>query len=232
MEILYHIEITDSEVHKFKLKFEEGSYLYIPQVKKDLPTWTELEVSKCSNCPIKGEVYCPAAVNIHDMVSRTNKNISHEEVKVVVQTKDRSYVKKTDLQSALFSLMGIVLATSRCPHFAFLRPMAIFHLPFSNIEDTLVRTIGFYLTNKYFKNLEGQADDKIEIKGLKELYDQLEAVNRGLGQRINQATKGDANKNAIVTLNLFAQMFDMASRQDFSIIKKFFIRSEDAHSAK
>lgn len=227
MEILYHIEITDKEVLKFKLNFEEKTYLYIPEVKKDLPKWAELEVSKCSNCPIKGEVYCPAAVNIHDMVSRTKQNISHEEVKVVVKTKERAYVKKTDLQSALFSLMGMALATSRCPHFKFLRPMAIFHLPFSTIEDTLVRTIGFYLTNKYFKLQTGETDDKIEIEGLKKQYDELENVNKGLAERINLATKGDANKNAIVTLNLFAQMFDMASRQDFSMIKKFFVINED-----
>jgi hypothetical protein len=222
MEIFYHIEIDEGEVHQFKMEFEKDTYLYVPEVKKDLPEWTELEVSKCDNCPVKGEVYCPAAVNIFDMVSKTNKNISHERVKVVVKTKDRSYIKKTDLQSALFSLMGMALATSRCPHFKFLRPMAMFHLPFSTLDDTLVRTIGFYLTQKYFKNLNGTADDKLEIDGLKDLYNELEAVNTGLAARINLAAKGDANKNAIVTLNLFDQMFSMAFRQDFSMIKKYF----------
>lgn len=222
MEIIYHIEIDGTKIHQFKLIFDKETYLYIPQITKDLPKWTELEVLKCENCPIQGEVYCPAAVNIFDIVSKTGKNISYESVKVLVKTKDRSYIKVTDLQSALFSLMGISLATSRCPHFKFLRAMAIFHLPFSTIDDTMVRAIGFYLTQKYFKSLNGLADNKLEIDGLKKLYEQLEVVNKGLASRINLATSGDANKNAIVTLNLFAQMFSMAFQQDFSTIKKYF----------
>lgn len=224
MEIKYKIEILEKkETHEFNLKFEDENFLYIPEVKTNLPEWTELEKGKCENCPIMGEPYCPAAVNIHDMVARTKGNISHEEVKVYVITKDRTIGKKTDLQSALFSLMGIVLATSRCPHFKFLRPMAIFHLPFSNLEETMIRTIGFYLVQKYFNAVNnGEDPGPIELEGLNEHYATLEKVNQGLATRINLAAKGDANKNAIVTLNLFAQMFNMAMRQDFSMIKKYF----------
>ena len=224
MEIKYKIEILETgQKHEFVLNFDDETYLYQPEVKENLPKWTELENGKCENCPIQGEPYCPAAVNIHDMVGRTKTNISHEEVKVFVVTKDRTIGKKTDLQSALFSLMGIVLSTSRCPHFKFLRPMGIFHLPFSNLEETMVRTIGFYLTQKYFDSvLNEEEQGQIELDGLKEKYASLETVNAGLAARINLAAKGDANKNAIVTLNLFAQMFSMAIRQDFSLIKKFF----------
>ena len=88
----------------------------------------------------------------------------------------------------------------------------------------MVRTISFYFTQQYFKAVEeGDASNaEFDLEGLKKLYDQLEIVNDGLNSRIHQATSGDANKNAIVTLNLFAQLFKMGFNQDFSSVKKFF----------
>ncbi|MGB0455284.1 MAG: DUF6901 family protein [Bacteriovoracaceae bacterium] len=224
--IQYLIEIEGKDTLKFEIKIDQKTLNYVnpyfesEETKAKLPAWTKLSNSQCSNCPLKEDEFshCPAAANLHDIVSQTSGSLSYEASKVYVVTKNRTSYKKTDLQSGLLSLMGIVLASSECPHFDFLRPMAYFHLPFSDTEETFSRVGGFFLLNQYFNGKE------VSLEGLKDCYKEIEVVNDALLARIREASKGDANLNAIVALNLFAQLLSMDSKQDFSSLKKFFTR--------
>ena len=50
MEIKYKIEILETgQKHEFVLNFDDETYLYQPEVKENLPKWTELENGKCEN---------------------------------------------------------------------------------------------------------------------------------------------------------------------------------------
>lgn len=55
------------------------------------------------------------------------------------------------MQIGLYSLLGLVMATSGCPHLDFLRPLALHPLPFSSIHETVFRVSSSYLTEQYFR---------------------------------------------------------------------------------
>ncbi|MBT3979701.1 MAG: hypothetical protein HOE90_00025 [Bacteriovoracaceae bacterium] len=106
------------------------------------PEWTKLENYKCQNCPLKVEEneFCPVAKNLFNTVEYFKNAPSFEKAEVYVETPERTYYKNTSLQDGLFSIFGVIMATSGCPPLDFLRPMARFHLPFSTLEETMIRS--------------------------------------------------------------------------------------------
>ena len=225
MDIEYHFKFQDDSTMSFKVD---------PQKSQELneltnPVWTKLDYCQCTNCPLKKEEHpnCPVAVGLHQLVDKVRDSVSFEYAKVTVQTEHRAYYKETDLQSGLFSLMGFIMASSECPHFKFLRPLAKYHLPFSSIEETLFRTTSLYLLEQHLNEIRGY-EFSYKLDGLRERYKEIEAVNKGISERIHTISKGDASKNAIVCLNIFAQMFDSQFDNDFSIIEEFFSDERDS----
>jgi len=55
--------------------------------------------------------------------------------------------------------MGLVIATSGCPHTLFLKPMARFHLPLASVTETIYRASAMYLTAQYFLKQDGKEVD-------------------------------------------------------------------------
>jgi hypothetical protein len=163
--------------------------------------WTHLEYRKCKNCPLSKEDYphCPAAIDVKDIADHFSNIISFERVTVEVVTDIRVFRKECDVQTALRSLNGLVMATSACPILGRLRFMAQFHLPFANVEETLFRTASAYLLQQYFQyQRSGQAD--WDLVGLRRIYQDLETVNQSFKKRIESASEADANMNAIGSL--------------------------------
>ncbi len=218
---------------KYLFKFDEDngfSFKVDPLRKKEknkTPDWVDLDYCKCENCPLKKEEYpdCPIAEDFYLLIEKIKDKISFTCAKVTVQTKHRVYYKKTDLQSGVFSLMGLIMATSACPHFKFLRPLAKYHLPFSSIEETLFRSSSLYLLEQHMNELKGK-EYSYSLDGLRERYNKLEIVNKGLAKRIRKVSTGDAGRNAIVALNVFAQMFESQFENDFSILAESFFKND------
>jgi hypothetical protein len=223
MDVEYHFKFENDTGFSHKVNQEQSKELS----QLEDPVWTNLDYCQCENCPLKKEdtPKCPIAVGLYQIVEKVSNSLSFEYAKVTVQTKYRAYFKETDLQSGLFSLMGYIMASSDCPHFKFLRPLAKYHLPFSSIEETIFRTSSAYLLEQHMNEIRGYEFD-YKLDGLRERYKKLEVVNKGISQRIHNITKGDAGKNAIVCLNIFAQMFDTQFENDFSIIEDIFSDEE------
>jgi len=80
------------------------------------------------------------AKNLFNTVEYFKNAPSFEKAEVYVETPERTYYKNTSLQDGLFSIFGVIMATSGCPPLDFLRPMARFHLPFSTLEETMIRS--------------------------------------------------------------------------------------------
>ena len=108
-------------------------------------------------------------------------------------------VKRTDAQTGLRALFGLVMATSGCPILSRLRGLARTHLPFSTMEETIFRTVGAYLIQQFLIQKNGGEPDW-ELKGLYLLYEQLQEVNRCFKARIDAASEQDANMNALGSL--------------------------------
>ena len=225
MEVEYHFKFEDDSRLSFKVDLDR------PMDSNELnaPDWTKLEYCQCDNCPLKKEdhPHCPIAVGLHQLVDKVSDSLSFESAQVTVQTDQRTYYKRTDLQSGLFSLMGLIMASSHCPHFSFLRPLAKYHLPFASIDETLFRTTSIYLLGQHLNEIRGY-EYSYSLDGLRENYKSIELVNKGISARIHNITKGDAGKNAIVCLNIFAQMFDSQFENDFSFIEEIFTDKKSA----
>jgi hypothetical protein len=129
--------------------------------------------------------------------------MSYETIHVDVITKERNISKQTTAQRGLSSLMGLVIASSGCPHTAFFRPMARFHLPLASVTETVYRASSMYLLSQYFLNQNGKSTDP-DLKGLERIYDNMREVNIAVAKRLRYATKADSSVNAIVILDAFA----------------------------
>lgn len=187
-----------------------------------LPPWTEMSFCQCSNCPFSQEdvPHCPVAVNLYNLVEKTKNMISCSRIQVTVKAKERTYYKETDLQEGLFSAMGLLMASSSCPHFDMFKPMARFHLPFSTPDETFFRIISTFLLKTYYN--KGNTDKVLD--DIQKHYNQIQTANTGILSRIRATAQGDADKNAIVALNIFAQLFSLELSNDFESIRKIIIR--------
>ncbi|MCF7668315.1 MAG: hypothetical protein K9N48_00885 [Verrucomicrobia bacterium] len=163
--------------------------------------WVLLKYHRCEDCPLDEAQwkYCPVAMDIEDIAGQFSDIFSYERAEVRVTTNERVYLKECDTQTALRSLLGLVMATSACPILSQLRGLALSHLPFATMEETLFRTVGAYLIKQYFNYKDGGNPD-LELTGLDRFYQELQAVNRSLKERLDNAVEKEANLNAIGSL--------------------------------
>jgi len=105
----------------------------------DPPIWTALDFKQCPNCPLsKTEFpYGPIARNLAPLLKQCASLVSYETLTLEVISKERTIRGKTSIQRALSSLIGLIMATSPCPITKNLKPMAHFHLPLANEEETV-----------------------------------------------------------------------------------------------
>ncbi len=177
----------------------------------ELPYWTELEFNQCSGCPLKASEspHCPAAVRLAAVGSSFANLVSFDQVEVSVETPERTITAQTSAQTAIASLIGLIMASSSCPRTAVFRPMARFHLPFSSESETAYRVASMYLLAQHYAEKEGRKPD-LELKDLGLVYRGVHLVNRGMVQRLRAATHEDAVVNAIVLLDVYTSLVPAA----------------------
>ena len=172
-----------------------------------VPAWATLSFEKCPNCPLKDTAgsSCPVASSLAEVVSGFADVFSYDRVAVRVTTPERTYERfDLTMQAALSPLLGLLMVTSGCPILAKLRPQTRFHLPFATELETVTRATSLYLLAQYFVAEKGGAPDWA-LKGLAEMYREAGVVNRAFANRLRAAAPKDANVNALIRLNTFAQ---------------------------
>jgi hypothetical protein len=225
--------------YNYRFSFPSGKQkifnIYLDPVSLDVlrvqsaakPEWAKLNKFMCPNCPLEAAShrYCPLALNLVDIVDFFKNTNSYDRVEITVETKDRSFKKKTDVQGGLSSIMGILMAGSGCPILGKLKSMVRFHLPFATIDETEVRTISIYLLAQYVQYKKGLEPDWT-LKKLKKIYADIEVVNRNIADKLSELERQDANVNSVVILNNFAAavhiyLDDMNIPKVESFIKEF-----------
>lgn len=198
-DIEYTFTLNDGSVQKFTVNLDRR--FFFKESAQSHPDWVALSFNQCTNCPLKmaESPFCPVAIDIEDIAVKFQKLLSSDQVLVEVQSKERKYSKHCDVQTGLRSLLGLVMATSACPILSRLRPLAYYHLPFANQEETLFRTVSAYLIQQYLLFREGKIE-ALDLKGLDQLYKDILIVNRSFKTRIEAVSVKDANMNAIVSL--------------------------------
>jgi len=219
----YRFTFADGSSKQFDILLHGTSLEFIPTAGSPQPPWTKLKFCQCANCPLGDEVdYCPVAVNLAGLVETFKDRTSHESTCVTVEAAQRTYQKELPLQRGLSSIIGMCLVTSNCPILDHLRPNVRFHLPFASSEETIYRQVAMYLTQQYFVMRQGGEPDW-DLKNLKETYQEVLVVNKGLAQRLAQSSTHDANVNSMIILSTFGQMLHNYLEEALAEIESFFI---------
>ena len=200
---------------KFDVKLDSKTLNLISTTKASYPKWTELTFFKCPNCSLdeKQHSFCPIVINLVDLVDFFRDMKSYEEVEVLVQSKERVYMKHATLQQGISSLFGTYMVTSGCPIMKKLKPMVRYHLPFSTLRETQYRVISMYLLTQYFLYRRGKTPDW-GLKNLVKMYDDIQIVNKSLSQRLVHIRIKDATLNALIKLDIFAKHISTLIHKD------------------
>lgn len=218
----YHFDFPDGSKKRFFIQLDSNTFTVDTAAKRP-PEWTILSENQCSCCRLDSSavIYCPIAANIGDLISSFRDVISHESCKVSCVTQERTYSKNTIVQDGLSSILGIIMATSGCPTMNILKPLARFHLPFASVDESMYRSVSFYLLRQYFIEKRGGKGD-FTLSVMQKYYEQIEEVNKGILARIKNASKLDADKNAIVILNCMVQILSMEVDDNLTSLEHLF----------
>lgn len=167
--------------------------------------WTRLACHRCPHCPLADgdDALCPLAARLDPVVATLGSVLSHQEVSAEIVAAERTISATTTAQAVAGSIVGLISATSGCPHTAFLRPLAWFHQPFAGEEETIFRVVSAWFLRQYFAGAGAPADWNID--GLRSAYAALHTVNVHLAKRLRQASSLDATVNAVVRLDMFTK---------------------------
>ncbi|MCK6406215.1 MAG: hypothetical protein L6Q60_09390 [Rhodocyclaceae bacterium] len=168
--------------------------------------WTALDCHRCPHCPLDGtsDTLCPLAARLGPVVEILGPVLSHQTVDAEVEADGRTVTANTSAQAVASSIIGLISATSGCPHTDFLRPLAWFHQPFASEQETVFRSVSAWLLKQYFRRQDGGTPDW-DLNELCDRYTALHTINVHLAKRLRQASTHDATVNAIVRLDMFTK---------------------------
>lgn len=211
MAVEYRITLDDEHAFNYKINLERD-VLASDRSAANTADWTRLEYQQCTNCPLTPEqrVHCPAAVDLQTVVEDFRGLPAFRKAWVNVRTEEREYSKLVNLEVALRSLLGVIMATSGCPILARLKPMARNHLPFASDTEFVMRTVSMYALRELFNQRDGRTPDW-ELGDLTRDFAALQLVNQALWHRIHDVCGSDTN------LKAFLSFFSMSSSMTYSL---------------
>jgi hypothetical protein len=236
IHFLYIFRVPDDRQEIFDLNLDSHSLDIIGNILEELPPWTRLDCHQCPNCKLTIQTHtnCPVATHLVKIVSFCTNVFSYDEVLVDIVTPERVVYKGTTAQKGISSLMGLVMATSGCPHMSFLKPMARFHLPFASAEETVYRATSMYLLAQYFLQKHGKEVD-LELKGLADIYQNIQVINKAMAERLRAISDKDSAMNALVLLDIFAKTLPFAIEESLEDVRYLFtpyLRQSDNNQQK
>lgn len=214
--IRYCFRFPDQTEKVFDVKLDSQTGALIQPKRESYPAWTRLGLHQCRHCPLKKEEHpqCPVAASLVDVVDFFYDSHSVKKVDVTVQTQHRETQRKDMLLfPAISSLIGIHMASSGCPHLNKLRPMVLHHLPFADSNETIYRALSMYVLAQYFRRKKGLTPDW-ELTGLSEIYTNINILNRDFSHRLANESDKEASRNAITSLDCFAQMIEFSITEE------------------
>ena len=207
MEYTYEFLFENGRKETFVLSLNDETLRLAPLPVDTDEEWMKLTFHQCDVCTLSPDeyTYCPVAKNLSYLLYRFRDNVSYETVTARVTAKDRVTEKTGSLESCVSSVIGLIMATSGCPVLDILRPMAYTHQPFANEDETIFRAVATYLTAQAIKVSHGRKPDW-EISNVAGIYSGITRLNADFTERVRGLHGKDANVNAIISLDLFAQL--------------------------
>jgi len=206
LSVQYCFILEDGDRPTFNLKIDPQTMELVNNRPSHLPPWTELTFHQCPNCPLTPQTHpqCPLSLNLVNIVNTSGKLASYDRIRVEVTTTDRFIAQDTTAQKGISSMMGLIIATSGCPHTAAFKPMARFHTPLSSVEETVYRAASMYLLAQYFLIQEGESAD-LKLDGLTNIYRNIQLINESIAERLRAGSQTDSSVNALILLDMYAR---------------------------
>jgi hypothetical protein len=200
-----------------------------PRSSEGLPRWMDLDAHRCQHCPMpRGQcTVCPAIEAVYPIIQSFDLRVSSDSCELTVVQNDVTHQAHTSIQNAVRSLIGLQLALSACPTMSRLRPMARFHVPLSDGDQTLFRVFGMHMLRQYLRHAQGESPDW-SLASLQALYTDIHDVNRQLADRIRAATHKDATVNGLVILDAFAHEVEYNIETNLKELAPYFAASDAA----
>jgi hypothetical protein len=219
----YRFNFKGGREEVFNIQLEGAKLEPVEKLPAKLPEWTRLDFNKCSNCTLDSleTFYCPLAARLMPLVDKMHDVVSIDGVKVEVTLDERIITRDATAQEGISALMGIITATSGCPHTVFFKPMARFHLPFANTEETFYRAASMYMLGQYYRWQAGKSVD-MDLTGIHKFYEQVAIVNKGIADRLRCEKREDGSVNAIVLLDMFVKSMPMLLDETLTELKPLF----------
>lgn len=222
-DVHYRFNLGDGGLEVFDLTFRPSDMELLDPAPETVPPWARLEFHQCPHCPLTAEEQpvCPLALRLVEVIRRFDRIMSYDAIRLDVATAERFISQDTTAQRGISSLLGLLIATSGCPHTRFLRPMARHHLPFASYGETLYRAASMYTLAQYFR-LKSGLDPDLELRGLTGLYESVCRINLSVVERLRQAARADSTLNALVILDLFAQVLPESIEEQLEPLRGLF----------
>jgi hypothetical protein len=211
-KVIYLFRLESGVEHRFEVEFDR------PPAGGDLPAWTRLEADKCPHCPLANApgAHCPAAADLVPLVQRFSALSSIDRIDVLVKTPQYEARKRTDTQTALSALMGLILATSACPILGRMRPLAQTHMPFATPTERVYRIVSMHLLGCFLRG------EPVGLSGLDGFFSDIDRLNRAFAGRLNHAVQRDAGINALLALHARSMVASLSIKSEMANIRAWF----------
>src|SRR5580693_839746 len=145
--IRYRFDLPDGSQKFLDFSFDATDFRLSNAAPPAPPFWTDLKFNQCANCPLNTaeHPHCPAALQMAGAIEPLKALVSFDTVGVTVTQAERTMYAETTVQTAMSSVLGLIMATAGCPWTDRFRPMARFHLPFASEVETVYRSVCMFL---------------------------------------------------------------------------------------
>jgi len=224
IKIEYCFRFSKKKQEIYNIEIDNNNLELVGNEPENIPYWADLEFNKCPNCPLKivSNPHCLLTLNLVNVINSFDQILSLDLIDLEVKMKERNISQQTTAQKALSSLIGLLIATSGCPHTEFLKPMARFHLPLAGMEETIYRACSMYLLGQYFKKNE-ESKFEITLEGLILIYKNLETINASVTKRLIAATKAVAVINSLIMLDVYSKAMPIVIESSLEEIRPLFL---------
>lgn len=222
LEYRYTFLFPSGRKEEFFIKLEGDTLEPLLPVPTQLPAWTKLDFKQCPNCTLSLKItHCPLATRLVPVVETMGDVTSYEDVEVRVALGERIVTRSLTAQEGISAMMGVITATSGCPHMVFFKPMARFHLPFANTEETFYRAASMYMLAQYYR-WQNELGVDLDLKGLHHFYNEVAKVNKGIANRLRSERREDGAINALVLLDMFVKSLPLTLDDVLKELKPLF----------
>jgi hypothetical protein len=214
-KIIYFFRLESGIQHRFDVLLNRTA------AGGEQPAWTLLEAEQCPHCPLASApgARCPAAADLVPVAERFSELSSIDRVDVTVLTKEYEARKRTDTQTALSALMGLILATSACPILGRMRPLAETHRPFASPTEMVYRIVSMHLTGCFLRG------EPANLDALGRFLSDIEKLNRAFSGRLRSGMQRDAGINALLALHSRSMLVSLSIDAEMEKIQAWFGRT-------